>query len=223
MLDQFRRSFLTVPVFVRRAYSALEALNGEQYRMRSISGAKELIEEIIPLAALLKHLEIPDRKVRCKFVGGNIGHDAEICISGSEVNLGFIEPRYFVEVTSALSFEDYLKREALTRSGYVFGGPNIHREGSKSSGKDKIVSRPTVVDGEAAIENTVTWVKSRLVAKAAKNYPPPCILAVNVETERCLNLSEWSELSREVQGSVDRNRFNRTYIVNWLTNTVFKI
>jgi hypothetical protein len=223
VLDRFRRSFLTVPVFVRRAYSALEALDGDQYRMRSIAGAKELIEEVIPLAALLKHLEIPDRHVRCRFVGGDQDHDAQIRISGPEVERGFLEHRYFVEVTSALSPDDYLQREALTRYGHVFGGRDIRRVGSKKRGDDQIVSRAVAIDGQAAIENAVTWVKTRLMAKAAKEYPSPCILAVNVEPERRLSLSEWSVLAREVQGSVGRNRFKLTFVVNWLTNTVFNI
>jgi hypothetical protein len=58
MLNELRRSFLTAPVFVRRAYAALEALDGAKYRSRSAkAGVKELVEEIIPLAALLKHME----------------------------------------------------------------------------------------------------------------------------------------------------------------------
>lgn len=223
MLDKFRRSFLSVPVFVRRAYSALEALDGDQYRMRSTAGAKELIEEIIPLAALLKHLEIPDRHVRCRFVGGDQDHDAQIRISGPEVEHGLIEHRYFVEVTSAISPDDYLQREALTRYGHVFGGGDIRRIGSKRRGDDQIVSRAVAVDGQAAVENAITWVKRRLIAKAARDYPSPCILAVNVEPERPLSLSEWSMLAREVQASVDRDRFKLTFVVNWLTNTVFNI
>jgi hypothetical protein len=223
MLDRFRRSFLTVPVFIRRAYSALEALDGDQYRMRSVAGAKELIEEIIPLVALLIHLEIPDRHIRCRFVGGEQNHDAQIRISGPEVEHGLIEHHYFVEVTSAGSPVDYLQREALTRYGHVFGGGEIHRIGSKRRGDDQIVSRAVAVDGHAAVENAITWIKTRLMAKAAKDYPSPCILAVNVEPERHLSLTEWSVLAREVQGSVDRNRFKLTFVVNWLTNTVFTI
>jgi hypothetical protein len=41
-----------VAVFVRRAYAALEALDEHQYWMRSgADGAKELVEEVLPLAA----------------------------------------------------------------------------------------------------------------------------------------------------------------------------
>jgi hypothetical protein len=223
MLDRFRRSFLTVPVFVRRAYAALEALDGDQYRMRSVAGAKELIEEIIPLAALLKHLEIPDRQVRCRGIGGDQDHDAQVRIAGPEVEHGLIEPRYFIEVTSAVSPDEHLKREALTRYGHVFGGGDICRIGSKRRGDDQIVSRAVAVDGQEAVENTIAWVKTRLRAKAAKEYPSPCMLVVNVEPERCLSLNEWSVLATEVQGSVDRHRFELTFVVNWLTNTVFRI
>jgi hypothetical protein len=223
VLNDFRRSFLTVPVFVQRVYAALESLGGDEYRMRSIDGAKELIEEVVPLAALLKHLEVPDRHLRCKFVGGHLDHDAQIRISGPEVDRGFLENNYHVEITSAVSPLDYLRREALTRYGHVFGGPDIHREGSRRTGNDKIVSRAVAEDGEAAIHNAITWVKERLAAKAGKRYRKPCILAVNVEPDRPLSLSEWSKLATEVRGDVDRDRFQWAFVVNWLTNTVFRI
>jgi hypothetical protein len=38
--------------------------------MRSgADGAKELVEEVLPFAALLKYLALPDRSVRCRYVG----------------------------------------------------------------------------------------------------------------------------------------------------------
>lgn len=224
MLNDFRRSFLTVPVFVRRAYAALEALDGDAYRWRSTKeGIKELVEEVIPLAALLKHLEIPNRHLRCRFIGGDRGHDAEIKISGPEVNHDFWAPHYFVELTTALSPYDYLHREALIRYGSVFGGTDISRIGSKKRGDDQIVSRAQAQDGEAPMHNATAWVKERLAAKAEKTYPSPCILVVNVEPDRPLNLGEWAELAREVYSSVDRDRFKMTFVVNWFTNTVFQI
>ncbi len=223
MLNDFRRSFLTVPVFVRRAYAALEALDDNEYRSRSADGVKELIEEVMPLAALLKHLEIPGRHVRCRLVGGDRDHDAQIRMSGPEVDRGIWEPLYFVEVTSAVFPQDYLRREALTRYGSVFLGPVISRIGSKRKGNDRIVSPAAAEDGDAPVQNAITWVRERLIAKAAKTYPSPCLLVVNVNPDRPLTLGEWSKLVKSVCGSVDRNRFEMALVVDWYSNAVFRL
>ncbi len=223
MLERFTKSFLTVPVFVSRAYSELEALDGDQYRMRSTPGSKELIEEVVPLAALLKHLEVPDRHVRCRFIGGNRDHDAEIRVSGPDVDRGSWKSRYFVEVTVAVSSTDYLKREALTRDGFVFGGDDIRRVGSTKRGDRRVISRAVARDGETPVEDVIKWVTRCLVAKGAKRYPKPCILAVGVQPERRLRLPDWVRVTDAVQQHVNRARFEMAFLVDWWTNTVIEI
>ncbi len=150
MLEQFRRSFLTTGVFVRRAFASLESLSAEEYWKRSLPGSKELIEEILPVATLIKHLEVPDRRVRCRFVGGSENHDAEIRLSGPEVEAGFLEPFYYLEGTSAGFPKAHLRREAMARHGHVFGGPDIRRVGSRARGTDDVESRAVAVDGKSS-------------------------------------------------------------------------
>lgn len=223
MLDRFRKSRLTALTFVRRAYAALRTLDGDQYRMRSVPGSKQLIEEVMPLAALVKHLETPERNVRCRWIGGDGDYDAEIRFSGPEVDHGFLEESYFVEITQALSPTDFLKREALTRYGSVFGGDDIRRVGSRARRDDRIESRAVAVDGEAAIGDVINWVRERLEAKAAKNYPAPCLLTINVEPGRPLTLAEWVRVLAAASTSLDRTKFALAYLVQWSTNTVFRI
>jgi hypothetical protein len=217
-LQRFTKSFLTAPVFAIRAYRELEALNGDQFRMRSVPSSKQLIEEVIPLAAWLKHFEIPDRHVRCRYTGLDGPCDAMVRIAGPEVEHGFLRGEYFVEITTAVSPKDYLRREALTRDGHVFGGDDIRRVGSGKGGT--IVSRATAIDGTAAVDNVIAWVKDGLARKAAKSYPTPCLLLVNVEPDRRLGIDEWATVARAVRGSVNRSRFERAFLVDWQTNFV---
>jgi hypothetical protein len=56
MLEGFRASFLPTTIFVEEAYAALERLDADAIRMRSGNGVKQLIEEVLPLAALLKYM-----------------------------------------------------------------------------------------------------------------------------------------------------------------------
>lgn len=224
MLRQFRNSYLTVPVFVGRAYAAIMALDGDKYRARSAgAGVKGLVEEVLPLAALLKHLETPQLHVRCKYIGGDANHDARIKLSGMPVDQGFFEQEYYVEVTSAVHPQDYLRREALTRYGSVFGGPEIKRVRNRKRGTDEIVSQAAAQDGDSPMLDAIAWVKERLSAKAEKEYPQPCILVVNVEPDRPLSLGEWGTLAKEVRGNVSRTQFKLTFIVEWYQNMVFLI
>ena len=223
MVEQFRKSFLSTGIFTRRAFSSLDSLSPDQYRRRTVPGSKELIEEVVPIATLIKHLEVPGRNVRCKYVGGNDGHDAQLRLSGPEIDAGFLEPFYFIEVTSAGFPKEHLRREAMTRHGHVFGGPDIRRVGSRARGDDEVESRAVAVDGEAALDDAVKWVEQALTKKARKDYPKPCILAIDVHPDRRLGLCEWSALACRVSQAADREAFTQVFVVEWGTNTVFAV
>lgn len=221
--DKFRKSYLSTATFVSRAHSALERLSDDEFRLRKGKGCKDLVEEMIPIAAFLKHFEIPGRQVRCKYVPGNQNYDAVIRIQGNDVSLGFLRENYFLEVTTAVSPYNFLEREALARYGSVFGGGDIRRVGSRRKGDDRIVSKAVAEDGDAVVIQASDWVKERLSAKANKTYPEPCILLVQVDPERPLNIREWSTVVENVRGSVDREVFEATYLVNAWRNVVLPI
>ncbi len=224
MNETFRESFLTAPVFVQRAYAALETLDSKGLLTGSRSvEVKELVEEVLPVAAFLKHFETPMKPVRCRYAGGDSEYDAEIKVSGAEVNRSFCAPHYYLEVTSAMFQREDLRREALSRYGGVFMGPKIWREGSKKLGGDRIVSKPTVEDGDTAITNAIAWVTRRLSAKAKKVYPQPCFLLVNLKPDNPLPIYEWYKVAKGVRGAVARDRFKATFIIDWRRNVVFQL
>lgn len=222
-LDKFK-NYLTVPVFVKRAYSELEALSNDDYHLRKDADTRRLVDEILPLAAFLKHFERPGRYVKCRFFSGYQNYDAKIKLKERCVGKkGFIEDSFFVEVTSAVSPQDYLIREALVRYGGIVGC-SVRRIGSKKKGNDLIEGQgASDIDSPAknAVERTNIALKKKYDKKEL--YPSPCILVVQVEPERPLSLGEWWAVAKGVQSTVDRDKFQATYIVNWYTNTVFKV
>jgi hypothetical protein len=223
MLEDFRQSFMPALEFAGRAYAAVEALDEQEYFLRQRDGTKELIEEVLPLAALVKHLETPGRSVSCRHVGGASDHDGEIRMMGREVDQGFWKPQYFVEVTTATFPKEHFRREALARDGSVFMGPEISRVGSRRQGNDRIVSEAMGEDLDAPLLTAISWVRERLMAKNRNSYPRPCLLVVNIEPDRPLSLREWGELAKAVHGSVSATAFERTFIVEWYGNTVFRL
>lgn len=219
MIDQFRR-FLSVPVFVSRAWSELAKLSGDDYRMRSRPGSKQLIEEVFPVAVLLLHLWSSTRTVRCRFVGSNKNHDAELTMSGREVDLGYYKSRYYVEVTTAAHPDEHLRREALTRNGFVYLGGPIRRVNEKGAKRRPLVSEAVAVDGESLVRDVIEWVGAAVVRKSAKDYPRPCILLVNVDAERPLSVKEWAQVQSKVRDRVDRNRFVHVFAVGCSRNVL---
>ena len=223
VLDDFRRSFLSTTAFVQRAYRAVERLDGDAFRMRSGDGTKALVEEVMPVAALMKHLETPSRRVRCRLAPENASHDAQLRMSGTEVEHGYFKSAYHLEVTCATAPTDFLTREALTRNGYVYGGGDIRREGSRKKGNDRVVSKATAVSGTAAVGNLVSWIADRIAAKSAKPYPQPCILVIGVSPERNFTARDWADLVDSIPADSDHLTFEFRYIVDWGTNNVFAI
>jgi hypothetical protein len=153
----------------------------------------------------------------------NQDHDAQIQVSGREVDLGLTQPSYYVEVTSATSPTEYLEREALTRNGFVYGGGQIRREGSKGSGDDRVVSEAVAFDGTAPVANAARWIAERIAEKGKKVYPEPCILLVGVYPEQRLSVVEWAEVAAQVDRAVIADRFALRFVADWATNTVFRV
>jgi hypothetical protein len=221
-LDIFK-NYLTVSEFVRRAYRELETLTNDEYHLRQGEGNGKLVEEILPLAAFLKHFERPGRSLKCRLFLGNQNYDAKILLNGYGVEKGYLEDSYFVEVTSAVSPQEYLKREALVRYG-SFAGCSVRRVGSKKKGNDRIEGQGGN-DIDSPVKDALEWTKNALKKKYDKKepYPSPCMLVVQVEPDRPLNLHEWGTVVSGIQNTVDRDKFRATYIVNCWTNNVFEV
>ncbi len=216
-------NYLTVPVFVSRAYRRLESLTYNDYYLRQGKGTRKLVEEILPLAAFLKHLERPGCSVKCRFLSGNQNYDAKVKLRGYYVDKGFLESSYFVEVTSAVSeHKDHLVREALARYG-VIGGYTVRRVGSKRKGGG--IEGEGACDIDAPVKDALQWTKAALTKKYEKKepYPTPCFLVVQVKPDRPLNLHEWWTVANGLQDVIDRGKFRATYIVDWETNYAFEV
>ena len=213
---------MSVSTFVRRANAAIETVPAERFRSRR-GEIKGLVEEVLPLAAFLKHLDVPSRRVKARLAPDDDDHDARIQVAGPEVDKGFLDATYFVEITTAASPVDYLRREALNRNGFAFGGTDIRREGSRLRGDDRIISQAVAVDGEAAVRDATVWVKNRIEVKSRRSYPKPCILLVNLEPDRRLTLPEWCTLTLDAATVVQPDVFKAIYAIDWQAPAVHAI
>jgi hypothetical protein len=215
-LENFRRNFLSASEFGDLAFKEVETLSSDQYWMRSTDRAvKKLIEEVLPLAMVAKYLDIPGRRVRCKYLGeSNDDCDGQILVNGEWVTSGFMEASYFVEITSAQFKNEHLKREALARYGSVFDDPNIHREESRLRGDDKIVNKAVACDGDQEVLDSLSWIAKAVQSKMDKRYLRPCILLISLSPGRPLNLGEWMRIVSEFPRDVARQSFDKVFLVD---------
>jgi len=213
-LTRFRNRFAPAGVFARRAFSALEALHTQEFFKRRPAGVKRLVEEVVPMAVFARNFEAPERRVSCKYLGqpGDRA-DGEIRVAGMYVTQDFCKRSYFIEVTTAEAPYEYLKREALARDGFVFGGPGIRRTGSRHREDSRIESKPSVRDAGAGVDDTAPLVRSAIEKKLKKEYPQPCILLVRVEPEWNLRLRDWCLLAERAMIPAAFRKFAAVYLV----------
>jgi hypothetical protein len=214
-LVQFRKRFLTAATFAQRAFREMEALSNESYWQRPKEDhSKFLIEEVLPLAMVAKHLDIPGRRVRCKYLGPSGKSDGQVKIDGEWVKAGFLKPFYNVEVTLAQFEKAHYVREALARYGSVFDDPDIHRIGLKKWGNGRIVSRAVAKDGDQTIKDSVHWIAKAAAKKIEKSYPQPCLLIIAIDPGRPLALGEWLEVIKSFPRDATRHKFELTFLVH---------
>jgi len=201
----------------------MERLSSDEFWYRPArNGVKKLVEEILPLAMTAKFLDIPGRRVRCKYLGESDDPcDGAVTFKGGWVDHGFLNPKYFIEVTSAQFPREHLKREALARYGSVFEDPGIYREGSKKKGNDRIVSVAVAQDGDAVVTAVAEWVYKAVRNKLGRSYPKPCWLIVAIEPERPLHLSEWLTLVQGFPRDLVKQDFDSSFLVHTGVGAVY--
>ena len=193
----------------------MESLSDFEFRARRAPGTKQLIEELLPLATLLKYLESPGLTPRCRYQGPDKTPDAEIHFSGRRVERRQVPAEVFVEITTAVSPLDHLRREALNQDGAVYGGPGIWTVGSRNKGTRRVISEAVAQYGGTHIRNAVSTLQERITQKSAHTYRSPCILLVALQPEKAIRPTEWSQIVGGAASAVVPGRFAGVYIATW--------
>jgi hypothetical protein len=205
------------------AFAAMDNLHTQEFELRRDPEVKRLVEEILPIAMFAKSLEGPERHIVVTYFGDSQTFDGEIIVSGATVESGFLESKYYLEITSAVAPYEYLQREALARYGSVFGGPNIRRSGSSGRGDAGVSSKPVVRDVGDDLEDAKRWVRQAISSKCGRAYPQPCLLLVRVEPESNLSLTDWASLISSVRDVCLASDFKSVYVVHTSTGAVHQV
>ena len=224
LIEPFVRNALPAFEFAQLAYDIADDLTSDQVNLRKEpSGIKPFLEEVLPIATFAKIWERPGRHLTIQYFGPNHPCDATVSLRGSEVDKGYIESFYHLEVTSAVFEDEHLEREALARDGSVFHDPNIHHVGSHHRGDRRIVSRATVEDGDTPLKELQAWVISAIETKDSHTYQNPSILIVRAEPSRPLHISEWSSLVATVSPVAHASQFDVVVVVEWYSSVAYRL
>jgi hypothetical protein len=207
-LSKFSSEYTDSFEFSKAAHQEAFDLSDENYF--TLSGStKQLIEEILPIALLAQHLRTPELQVDVLWFNDSESRDGKIRLRGKPVELGFYKAEYFVEVTTAVSPNDF-----------VFGGDNISRQGKRGS---SIVSDPEVQETGAYVSRLAEWIIDCAKAKSKKKYPTPCILVINAKSEKKMSILDWAHVFELMQAEAIESKFESIYAIDVYNNSVISL
>jgi dihydroorotate dehydrogenase len=116
----------------------------------------------------------------------------------------------FVEITTSVHSNDYLRRHLLHQRGGSFGVKGIHREGKA------IVSKPHVFSGNENAKDLAEQILERLNAKTIKAYPSGTVLIVNCITNLPILEDEWTDAVEQVRKAAPGVKFREVFLMDML-------
>lgn len=146
------------------------------YFERQGMNIKKLIEEAMPLANLGLYFFRPANDVYLKCLAGNQPYDAELSVTG----WNNFDIR--VEVTTVETNETNMRRQALSRDGFVFMMGEIKREGRK------IISEAKMVDMDIENQKWIDLAFERCRKKIEHGYDKDTAILVSFSNFRHIPL-----------------------------------
>jgi hypothetical protein len=201
--------------YCRRVYELFDQIsqqpNGKsRLRLRQSTIDKRLVEELLPLARYIQARYQEGRRIKVRWLSGSQRSDAVLWSSGSLVRHGMIPRRVFVEITTAVHQNDYLRRQLLDQGGGSFGVKGVRREGKA------IVSKPYVFSRSENTKDLAEQMVARLSAKAKKTYPPATVLIVNCIPNCLVFEDEWKDAVAQIEDANPRIPFREVFLLDML-------
>lgn len=201
--------------YCRKVYDLFDQINREndgksRLRLRRLKSDKRLVEELLPLARYVQARYQAGRRLKVRWLSGSQPYDAVLWSSGSLVEHGGAPRKVFVEVTTSVHPNDYLRRQLLHQRGGSFGVKGIHREGKA------IVSKPYVFSGGENARDLAEQILARLRAKASKAYPSATVLIVNCSTNCLILEDEWTDAVEQIRKACPRVDFREVFLMDML-------
>jgi hypothetical protein len=201
--------------FCRKVYASFDQINREpegksRLRLYKSKSDKRLVEELLPLARYIQARYQAGRRIKVRWLSGSQQYDAVLWSSGSLVEHGGVPRRVFIEITTSVHPNDYLRRHLIHQRGGSFGVKRIQKKGKT------IVSKPYVFSEGENAKDLAEQILERLNAKASKAYPTRTVLIVNC-IPNCLILEdEWADAVEQVRETARSVEFREIFLMDLL-------
>ncbi len=207
--------------FCAVAYDILDGIQAEpggleEIRLLRTSRAKKMVEEILPIAAYVQARYGPGLELRVRWRGGSQQHDARLLCSGVKAEYLRMPAVQHLEITTAVHPNEYLVREHLHREGFSFSPHGTRRDAITKH----TVSTPTVRSGDEAQRELADRVRSGILAKAAKAYPPNTSLIVRCVVNAPVLDDEWDQVVRLLRNDDCPKRFREVVLMEPISGRV---
>lgn len=204
--------------FVLKSIDRVKALRTKE------RGFKEFMEEIIPISFYVRKNYGLGLKLFVIWCGSNIdnngcvvSYDGLIEQYGVAVNLCNLEPKFYLEVTSALLENQHLADKLLNEEGGHFAVKGIHEK------EGKLVSEVISFEGTEYVDEFFEKLSKIIIKKLAKNYPDKTVLVVCCTLDMLFTSSDWELLERKIKSGIRNDKFIEIFIYDSTTERCFTI
>ncbi|GEM_PF-4043501 len=214
--------------YTRSVHDRLDSLSDGRYYTRGKkdpSDAKRLVEEELPLAAVLKHLARPGIAVECEHSNGYRSFDASIRLTDNRAGESAVE-EFDIEITLAVGANSHLIRESMAVHGFSSGDParSDGRKGDPAVPRGGMVQRYLVRDRDHDRKEAVELIRESIGRKNGKGYKEGTRLIVStVNDGRPFSMEDWSYIMDSIQSDAIGSEFPVVYVVNPMQDHVLEL
>jgi hypothetical protein len=200
--------------WVKQKMDQIESTDEGERALRLHEGlAKQLMEEVYPLAIFGWHKFGNTQQVLLQPVIGNQSYDALVTdLRNKPTSLSY------VEITQSHEGEsDYLRRLVLQQRGITFGHSPVIKKGTKKTGLQVSIPLKAVSSNEVA-RDELRRIIDAAKRKAAKDYPTNTSLVIMFNDDfffrRAINDSNLATFVKKHILNLDL-RFSTLYLIGW--------
>lgn len=200
--------------WVRLKMEQIGSIDDGERALRLREGlAKQLIEEVLPLALFGWHKFGNTARILLQPIIGNQGYDAIVTdLRCKPSSLSYIE------ITQSHEGEaDFLRRLDLHQRGFTFGYSPVNKKGTKKTGLQVSIN-PKVVSATDVARDELERIVSAAKRKEAKDYPANTSLVIVINDDlffqKAINNAKLDAFVKKDVLSLDL-RFSTLYLVGW--------
>ena len=188
-------------------------------------GFKEFVEEIIPISFYIRKKWALDKKLFVTWCGSKKGldgstirYDGLVDQVGIAVDIGNFEPKFYLEVTSAILKNQHLADQLLNEEGGHFAVKGISKQRD-----GKVISEVISFNDTEYVDEFCERLFDIIVTKLTKEYPDKTVLIVCCTMDILYTSNDWKLLESKIRNKIINDKFIEIFIYDSTAEHFFTI